>query len=348
MSNELTTKANGQAPAPAAAMALAGQAANEAAARSIFADYRSRKAENTTRRQDADLKLFADYLAFVGVATNPQALATDPAAWQGVTWGIVEGFNRWQLQQGYSVGSVNVRLSTVKTYAKLAAKAGEVSAHDLALIKAVAGYGRKEGKRIDEQRTAADLPTRLGRKKREPVTLTKAQAQELKAQPDSPQGRRDSLLICLLLDHGLRAGEAAALTVDNFDLKERQFRFRRPKVDKVQTHKMTRDSHAAAVAYFEHDALPIGPLLRGSRKDGILTTAGLSVQKLTARVRTLGEKIGVKGLSAHDCRHYWATQAARNGTQLDRLQDAGGWNSPAMPMHYIEAAKIANEGVHLE
>ena len=48
-----------------------------------------------------------------------------------------------------------------------------------------------------------------------------------------------------------------------------------------------------------------------------------------------------------DSRHYWATQAARNGTLIDRLQDAGGWASPAMPWRYVEAAKIANEGVRL-
>ncbi len=32
----------------------------------------------------------------------------------------------------------------------------------------------------------------------------------------------------------------------------------------------------------------------------------------------------------------------------DRLQDAGGWNSPAMPLRYVEKAKIANQGVRLE
>ena len=35
------------------------------------------------------------------------------------------------------------------------------------------------------------------------------------------------------------------------------------------------------------------------------------------------------------------------GTPIDRLQDAGGWASPAMPLHYVEAAKIANQGVLL-
>jgi len=55
-----------------------------------------------------------------------------------------------------------------------------------------------------------------------------------------------------------------------------------------------------------------------------------------------------RGLSAHDCRHTWATLATRSGTPLDRLQDAGGWASPTMPLRYIEVAKIANQGVRLE
>ena len=74
----------------------------------------------------------------------------------------------------------------------------------------------------------------------------------------------------------------------------------------------------------------------------------MSTRSITARVRALGERIGVDGLSAHDLRHYWATAAARNGTVLDRLMDAGGWASPSMPLRYIEAAKVANEGVRIK
>ena len=47
---------------------------------------------------------------------------------------------------------------------------------------------------------------------------------------------------------------------------------------------------------------------------------------------------------ARDSGHHWATQAARSGTPIDRLQDAGGWASVAMPLRYVEAARIANEG----
>ena len=336
-----------------------GQAANEAAARSAFADYRSRKAPNTLTRQDGALTLFSEYLAETtgGDAPAGEALSSTPGAWEGVTWGLVEGFIRWLLLRGYAVGSVNVRLSTVKTYAKLAAKAGALDAQALALIRTVSGYSRKEGKHIDERREAADIPTRNGHKKAESIVLTPDQVAALKAHPATPRGRRDRLLSCLLLDHGLRVGEVAGLTVANFDLKAGELRFYRPKVDKVQTHKLTADTLQAARNWFEHDAPPIGPLLRASVsknagkvawKAGELSHAGLTARAITARVRYLGRKaLGLDSLSAHDLRHTWATLAARHATPLDRLQDAGGWASLAMPMRYIEAARIANEGVVL-
>ena len=66
------------------------------------------------------------------------------------------------------------------------------------------------------------------------------------------------------------------------------------------------------------------------RKGALLcSSAGMTARALTARVRDLGAAVGLVGLSAHDLRHYWATRAARSGTPLDRLQDAGGWASPA-------------------
>ncbi len=79
----------------------------------------------------------------------------------------------------------------------------------------------------------------------------------------------------------------------------------------------------------------------------------MSERTITALVRWFENAIGVEGLSAHDLRHAWATRAARNGTPLDRLQDAGGWSLPKlnavepMPLRYVEAARVANEGVRV-
>ena len=44
------------------ALTLAGQVANQYAARDVFSDYRARKAANTLRQQDGGLALFADFL----------------------------------------------------------------------------------------------------------------------------------------------------------------------------------------------------------------------------------------------------------------------------------------------
>ena len=339
---------------------LAGQVANRAAVGHVVEEYLSRKARNTIRTQAAALDLFADYLdagGDVGATMRRFAAAVatwadaednwrpDPAAWRGVTWGIVEGFVKWLLNEGYAVTTVNNRLSVVKVYAKLAMKAGVISTNELQLIKAVSGYSGKEAKRIDERRPV----DRVGDKKEEHVSLAPADAAALKDQDlGTPQGRRDALLMCLLLDHGLRVSEVAGLQVTDFDLPVGELRFYRPKVDKVQTHRLTADTLRVARAYFAADAPAIGRAILASRKGGELVSRPMSKRAITKRVRYLGQQLlGLQDLSAHDCRHFWATDAARNGTDPFRLQEAGGWSSLAMPRRYVEDAKVANEGVKL-
>ena len=337
MFRELALKEN-DAVVVAGDLAELGQVANHFASKAAFKDYRAKKADNTLRRQDADLALFADFLRSTGVEVGD--LAADPDAWDGITWGLVAAFQSWMLKEGYAVGSVNVRISTIKTYAKLAFKAGSLDANAYALIRGVEGFSRKEVKRIDERRDTAGVDTRVGSKKSDAVSITDRKARKLKAQPDTPQGRRDALLMCLLLDHGLRVGEAAALTVDDFKLDRGELEFYRSKVDKEQTHKLTGDTIRAALAYFQNDAPETGSVWRGSRKGkDDLTAQGFSIRAMNKRVRVLGERAGIEGLSPHDCRHYAATRLAKTKS-IKELMDIFGWNSPAMAVRYIEAATI--------
>jgi integrase len=327
-------------------MHQAGQMANEAAARRTFDDHTDRKADNTIRRKVADLALFETFLNSAGVPAA--GLYDDPQAWSGVTWGLVEAFKVWMLQEGYAIGSINGRLSTVRTYTKLAAKAGVISPQESIMISSVEGYAHKESKHIDDKRRADGIRTRIGAKKAEAVIIPADIADALKQQPDTPQGRRDALLMCLLIEHGFRVGELAILTKANFDLKAGTITFYRPKVNKVQTHELTKDARRAAVAYISQDAPAEGVLWRKSHKGTSQLFGQLSAvsaeRALTKRVELLGRKAGIRGLSAHDNRHHWATYEANHGTPVNRLMDAGGWSSPAMPLRYIEAAHIANEG----
>ena len=349
MSNPLATQSQENELASKSILEQAGQAANEAAQKNIFTDYQARKSENTLKRHRADLARFVDFLSFAGVACGD--LKNDPEAWRGITWGLVEAFQKWQLGEGYAIGTINARLSTVKNYAKLSAKAGVIDTGELALIKTVSGYSQKEQKHINTKRKGAGISTRRengSRKKKEAVSLTVAQAKEMLNQPQTDQGRRDRLLLAIMLRLGLRVGEVAALQVADFDLKAGELKFYREKVNKTQTHKLDPMTLDAAKEYIIQDAPAIGTLWRGSVKGHGLGKQGMSKRAITKRVKFLGAKAGAVGLSAHDLRHHWATQAARNNTALDRLQDAGGWASLAMPSRYIEAAKIANQGVHLD
>lgn len=333
---------------------VAGQVANEYAAHSAVADYLSRKSDNTIRSHAASLKRFAEYLDAIGdglgdglaefalaVADFPNGPAPDAEAWRGVSWGLVEGFRNWMVQEGDAVSSINVRLSAVKAYAKLATKAEVLTPEAHAMIRTVVGYSPKEGKRVNERREVS----RRGHKKAHHVSISQKQARKLKKQPDTPQGRRDAVIMCLLLDNGLRVGELARLLIEDFDLNEGEMVFYRPKVDKTQRHELSEDVLRALRAWMESgDAPQSGPLLRGSRKGGALTDAGMSAWSISMRVRALGAQIGLEGLSAHDCRHYWATFWARKVDVL-RLQEAGGWSSLAMPRRYVEDSEIANKGM---
>lgn len=361
-------------------LTIAGQAANEVAAAHLFTDYRQRRADKTIRTQTAALQLWVHYLSELGIGggflATATAWATDyfekkvliqlaelaesqklslpiiygahfcqhsPAAWHDITWGLVEGFIRWLLQQGYSVASVNNRLSAVKVYARLAAKAGTIPPEEHALIREVRGYGRTEGKRIDAKRNKQ----RLGNKKEEAIVLTAKQARRLKTiHPPTPQGVRDRLLVCLFLDLGLRASEVAALEVEDFSEVGYVIVYRQ-KTDRTDRMEISHDIEAS-LHDFSRYMRNNGALLRGSRKNGKLTDQKMSVRAIGARIKLLGRDIlGIWELSPHDLRHTWATRAARESNPFV-LRDAGGWTNMQTPSKYVEKAKIVNEGIKLD
>jgi integrase len=342
MHQELVSSIETETTSPT--LAQLGNIANHYAAHTAFTEYRARRDPNTLARQHYDLAVFCVYLEDAGLSISVDDLLTSPENWTGTTHGLLRGFVQWMLLDGYSIGTVNVRLSTVRTYAKLAATAGALSPMELALIEQIKGYSLSEGQNVDAQRDIS----RKGSKKAQPVLISAKERALLKQQPNTPQGRRDALLMCLLLDHGLRCGEVADLIPGNISLEDGLLIFHREKVKKVQKHQLTGDTQIALQRYLEV-AAPTTFLLVGSRRGrhGQNLEGTMSRRAITKRVRVLGERIGLEGLSAHDCRHAWVEAAIRGKTDIKALQDAGGWNSPAMPLRYAAAAEVTNEGVVL-
>lgn len=353
-----------------------GEQANHAASAHLFDDYRMRRAANTLAAQRAALQLWATYLDQVGAAAGlladalawaeqrelrpfeqyaeeydiplPIVCAASycqhvPEAWRGVTWGVVEGFVKWLLREGYSINTVNMRLAAVRVYIKLAAKAGVIGIEERARIMDVSGYGPTEGKRVDARRAK----TRVGHKKEDAVILSPDQARKLKHNhPSTPQGIRDRLLICLLLDLGLRASEAAGLKCDDVDIEAGRVRVYRIKTDTTTLMELTADLTLALAAYRPY--MRRGQLLlRSSVKNGKLAQRGMTTRAIGYRVRELGSLVVDEWeLSPHDLRHTWATHAAKE-TNPFVLRDAGGWSNLNTPNRYVERQEVANEGLKL-
>jgi integrase len=286
--------------------------------------------DETIRRQKTDLLTFARFLASVN--TQAGDFYNDLSAWQGLRAGLLEAFIEWQKLQGYAIGTINVRLATLKAYCHLAYEVGILDIDTHTHIQGVKGIQRKQARNIDARRERS----RVGAKKAQAVEIPIELLPLLKHPATGGLSKRDALLMCLLLDHGLRVGEIAILKRNAIALRSRLLTFYRPKVDEPQTDRMTDDTLVAARAYLA--TMP-------AKQESLFDMAIISIQE---RVRTLGEMAGIHGLSPHDCRHSWATRAASHGTPLDRLRQAGGWSNIQTPLRYIRDSAIANEGVILE
>ena len=119
-----------------------GTQANEAAAHAVFTLYQERRPINTQRSQRGALRLFIEFVQNSGISVND--LYSDPAAWRGISWGLVQAFQQWLIQNGYSMKTVNDRVSVVKVYMSLANQAGVIPDNDILKLQALRGYTHKE------------------------------------------------------------------------------------------------------------------------------------------------------------------------------------------------------------
>jgi integrase len=174
-----------------------------------------------------------------------------------------------------------------------------------------------------------------GRKNAEPILLDSDQITAIKDQPDTPKGRRDKLLICLALDHGLRVSELAILQRSDFYFEAGTLTFDRPKTGQSVTLKLSDETVEAARKYFGGDNPGFGSVWQPS-----LSGQSVSTGSISKRIRALGKRIAINNLSPDDLRHTWATNAAKI-TPLDQLIYAGGWTSVSSALPYIKNAKIA-------
>jgi integrase len=331
-------------------LARAGLAADHASQTDAFAEYHAEQTDNTRAAQLDALKCFSSYLAAAHIHREALDLYHDAQAWQGMSAGLLKGFRKWLLEQGFAIGTLNHRLSIIRQYCRLAHAAGVLSDEMLELVLAVKGYGGKTGRNLDNDRTRRSVPTRKSTKKAQPVPVSKAQALRLKTEttrPERPRRRRhdlllearDALLMGLFIEHAFRVSEVVGLDIEDFDLEQGLVTIYREKTDETQTHRLKKHTLLAASHYLAECGASNGPLFLGYQGRRI-TRYGLY-----DRVHVLGQQVGLPKLSPHDLRHYWTYDALGNATPVDRVQSGGNWKSPTMVLKYARRGGIANEGV---
>lgn len=155
-------------------------------------------------------------------------------------------------------------------------------------------------------------------------------------------------MLGLLADHGLRVGEIATLTWTNVDMAAREIAYYRPKTGVTTRQRLTRGLYDALIAYA--DVYPLaktnGALIVASESyRPVLARRGLTYAGLQTRAQRLGQLMGIDSVSAHDFRHYAATEMARQGRPMAELRDWFGWTREStMPLRYIAAAEVATRG----
>lgn len=347
--NNLFISTNSLATTRLGSLSEFGRAANRAAESAIFKLYQDRRPINTQRCQRAALAVFAQFLQTCGLMTAGD-LYDDPTAWAGITWGLVQAFQKWLLQNSYSVKTVNDRVSAVKVYMTLANQAGVIPDGEILRLQTLKGYTRKEAMDTDIRRTKEGIATRIGVKKSAATQITEEQARDLcQVRNESPQARRDALIMCLLLDHGMRVSEVADLQIENIDRTAKQVTFYRRKTGKTSRHNLRGRCWQIMSEYLLKDNRAAdGPLVLASSKTSALIQKGMSTRAIAKRVTQLGQYVGIENLSPHDCRHNGATLAGNDpSVSLAGLMAWGGWDSASSAMRYIDHRQADNDGVHL-
>jgi integrase len=333
---------------PGLALADFGMQANAAAAQAVFRLYQERQPSNTQRAQRAALANFAAFMREGSIAAP--GLYSDPMAWSGITWGLVQGFQQWLLQQGYAVKSCNDKVSVVRTYMALANQAGAVPDGEILRLRTIRGFTRRESIDLDERRTKNEIPTRRGKKKESATQISDEQARQLCRSNNTPQGRRDAVIMCLLLDHGLRVSELASLTAENVNLETKQLAWWRGKTGTDSKHTLRGRALRAMIEYLrvDHRGQSESLLLASNKSGALLPGSRMSIEAIRQRAGQLGREIGLETLSPHDCRHFGASQAGRDPTvSLAGLMHWGGWESATSAARYIDRGQADNDGVAL-
>lgn len=311
------------------------------------------KSNSTITRHLQELDYFGQYLADPDVLPSKNTPVThnnmqQPSHWRTVTATDIDNYKAYLTYvRGLRTTTISQVVYIIRSYARLAYDADAISIEELTRIEHIKGISGGEANHIDEHRQKTSDRDRhnVGGNV---TTLSKRQVAMLKFNhPETLQGKRDALLFCILLDHGLRISDAIALTTDSIDMTEHMIHVTTKKTGVSLNLRMTDDVYNAFAEYFRlFTPIEGGSIWTGVNKHG---TAQGTWGKHSAQmeITKVAESFGIPNLSAHDLRHCWTDRAIEGGSDLVSVQQAGGWKSLQMVGRYATKKAVSNSGVKL-
>ena len=217
-----------------------------------------------------------------------------------------------------SPSTINVRLSAVRKMVSEARKNGMLGAEEAANLTEVPNIPQKG--------------TRLGH------WLTREQARELLAVPDRTtlKGKRDYVLLAMLVGCALRREELAVLDVDTIQLREGRWVLAdlEGKGRRVRTVAIPAWVKQGINTWMTAAGVEDGRLLRAVTKGGRVKES-MSGWAVWSVVEQSAKEIGIERFGAHDLRRTCAKLCRKNGGNIEQIKFLLGHSSIQTTEHYL-------------
>src|ERR1700737_1885534 len=218
-----------------------------------------------------------------------------------------------------SPATINVRLSAIRKLVGEAPRHGKIGLEEAANLSDVPNV-RQKG-------------TRLGN------WLTREQAKELLAVPDRStlKGKRDYVIIALLVGCALRRQELASLNIEAIQLREGRWVIidLRGKGGRIRTVAVPIWVKQGIDVWMAAARIEKGRLLRPLSKSGKIVGDELGDWAIWSVVEQSSKQIGIEHFGAHDLRRTCAKLCRKNGGDLEQIKFLLGHSSIQTTERYL-------------
>jgi site-specific recombinase XerD len=243
---------------------------------------------------------------------------------------LILAFRAAMLDRDLSASTINVKLSAVRKLITEAKRAGVVSAEEAAQMTDIPNV-RQQG-------------TRLGN------WLTKDQAKDLLAVPDRSmmKGKRDYVILALLVGCALRRNELAQLDVETIQLREGRWVLADlcGKGRRIRTVAVPMWVKQGINAWMTAAGIEDGRLLRRVTKAGKPKGDGLSDWAVWSVVEQAAKEIGIEHFGAHDLRRTCAKLCRKAGGDLEQIKFLLGHSSIQTTERYLGSEQELQSAVN--